>query len=60
MNGELRKLKNKKIGAGAKETIKSSWEFFDPLKFITGIFQCVMTVGNVPNQLVSYWTMHYT
>ncbi|XP_022168723.1 uncharacterized protein LOC111032630 [Myzus persicae] len=54
MNSELRKIKNKKSGAGADETVKSSWEFFDSLKFMTGISECVKTVGTVPNALVSY------
>lgn len=54
LNSELRKIKNKKSGAGADEIMKSSWEFFDSLKFMTGISECVKTVGNVPNQMVSY------
>lgn len=53
MNSELRKIKNKKSGAGADEIVKSSWEFFDSLKFMTGISECVKTVGTVPNALVS-------
>jgi len=52
MNSELRKIKNKKSGAGADETVKSSWEFFDSLKFMTGISECVKTVGTVLNALV--------
>ncbi|CAI6353541.1 unnamed protein product [Macrosiphum euphorbiae] len=57
MNSELRKIKNKKSGAGADEIVKSSWEFFDSLKFMTGISECVKTVGTVPNALVSYLEM---
>lgn len=52
INAELRKIKNKKSGAGADETLKSSWEFFDSLKFMTGISDCVKTVGTVQIQMV--------
>lgn len=46
MNSELRKIKNKKSGSSADETVKSSWEFFNSLKFMTGTSECVKAANS--------------
>lgn len=34
LNNELRKMRQKKSGQGADETYKSSWEYFEMIKFM--------------------------
>lgn len=47
MNGEVRKLKNRKVIEGDEDSKKTAWEYFDSLKFIIGVTQTTKTEGAI-------------